>query len=1225
MIRLLLLLLAATVGTPIITGASSIGGSPTVTPLYSTEETPSISTRGTPIQPEPGGAAASLHTAQPPGPDRGSEAHRTDPSPGEGTEPMSEQTEPNARTQPDTRTQPPEPKTRTQPEPNTRNQPEPDTRTQPPEPNTRTQPGPNTRTQPELNTRTQPEPNTRTQPEPNTRTQQVPNTRTQPELNSESQPEPNTRTQPELNTRTQPGPDKTENSSLSEPPRTKAGPSLVSDAKARTAAEPVMGRQKSNLWNNVQTEPDLTQKSNLWNNVQTEPDLTQKSNLWNNVQTEPDLTQKSNLWNNVQTEPDLTQPNAQTQFAFVITQKSVTRRHISKRTPHTGATDLSTPSAQRGNQTFLSVINETNMSEITENPTTYRSQSDSGPTNADTEDAGSATEDSGNKTLNLRGRTQVMVTRGKDSGNTTQDSVTISQDFGNSTGTLGTEEGTSESESSSPITYPLPTPSYQTTTYPSPTSHHTLESSSSFTSIPVTAPNTTSNVTGTDVPANEATVLPSSPSNTSSSSIYFSLSTLPSAVPTTESPPTANTDTVSTSSSSYVSSSSPILSTLVFSQFFTSFTAPSVGSPELTSTSFSDSQTTLLNTTPALPSLSSIPSRPPSLLTTSSFAVTMDTSTPSKTSEPPAATEAPTEVHNGSMTTYKESYSTGTESPGRFPNTIATTIKDSTTIKPILETETLMTSVEDRGGQNVTVVTQLYKTPAQPTNPTSSATSNNLLTPSQHFSTQAPSQENMETTTSAGPALTTGDSIEQVTTNKTTSVDLKTVMPNIGNTISTTGKKIPPNTTLPPAVITLKYSTTTATNPPVLVVPTRPTPPAPANLCSPNPCHNGGTCTERGQHRGYRCECASGWQGRQCDADVDECLSSPCPPQTKCVNLRGSFRCHCPLGYILEKGASCVQVRTFLGHIEIPRSFLNGSNGNYTKLQQIEEEIVHFLNSSFSVIGGYYQSSVMNSSYSSRIVLSIQNIFSLSSNVTIYDLKHSSERYIKVCKSAKQPPPVCQLVLHPQFYYIAISLCSLQNPGCDNETAECVDPAGIAYCQCKAGYFKYSRSDHSCRACDDGYKLQNGVCVRCSFGLGGFNCSNPYQLITIIIAAGGGGLLLILGITLAITCCRKSKHDISKLIFKSGDFQMSPYAEYPKAQRSSEWGRETIEMQENGSTKNLLQMTDVYYSPGLRNPDMERNGLYPYAGVPGSRHSCIYPGQYNPTFINEENRRRDYF
>lgn len=58
---------------------------------------------------------------------------------------------------------------------------------------------------------------------------------------------------------------------------------------------------------------------------------------------------------------------------------------------------------------------------------------------------------------------------------------------------------------------------------------------------------------------------------------------------------------------------------------------------------------------------------------------------------------------------------------------------------------------------------------------------------------------------------------------------------------------------------------------------------------------------------------------------------------------------------------------------------------------------------------------------------------------------------------------------------------------------------------------------------------------------------------------------------------RKKKNDISKLIFKSGDFQISPYAEYPKNPRTQDWGRETIEMQENGSTKNLLQTTDVYY------------------------------------------------
>uniref|UniRef100_A0A3B3VVJ5 Uncharacterized protein n=1 Tax=Poecilia latipinna TaxID=48699 RepID=A0A3B3VVJ5_9TELE len=135
-----------------------------------------------------------------------------------------------------------------------------------------------------------------------------------------------------------------------------------------------------------------------------------------------------------------------------------------------------------------------------------------------------------------------------------------------------------------------------------------------------------------------------------------------------------------------------------------------------------------------------------------------------------------------------------------------------------------------------------------------------------------------------------------------------------------------------------------------------------------------------------------------------------------------------------------------------------------------------------------------------------------------------------------------------------------------------------------------------------------------------------YKLIAVVVAPAGGALLLILIIALIVTCCKKDKNDINKIIFKSGDMQMSPYADFPKNNRiSMEWGRETIEMQENGSTKNLLQMTDIYYSPALRNSDLERNGLYPFTGLPGSRHSCIYPAQLNPSFISDDSRRRDYF
>ena len=38
---------------------------------------------------------------------------------------------------------------------------------------------------------------------------------------------------------------------------------------------------------------------------------------------------------------------------------------------------------------------------------------------------------------------------------------------------------------------------------------------------------------------------------------------------------------------------------------------------------------------------------------------------------------------------------------------------------------------------------------------------------------------------------------------------------------------------------------------------------ADADDCFPNPCNNGGSCTDR--VNGYRCECAAGYDGRICD------------------------------------------------------------------------------------------------------------------------------------------------------------------------------------------------------------------------------------------------------------------------------------------------------------------------------------------------------------------------
>ncbi|KAM4889416.1 protein HEG homolog 1 [Thomomys bottae] len=399
--------------------------------------------------------------------------------------------------------------------------------------------------------------------------------------------------------------------------------------------------------------------------------------------------------------------------------------------------------------------------------------------------------------------------------------------------------------------------------------------------------------------------------------------------------------------------------------------------------------------------------------------------------------------------------------------------------------------------------------------------------------------------------------------------------------------------------------------------------PTSVNSCATNPCLHDGECVDDLTDRGYRCVCPPSWKGDNCSVDVDECLSNPCPPLAMCNNTQGSFICRCPVGYQLEKGI-CNLVRTFVTEFKLKKTFFNTTVEKHSDLHEAANEITKTLNMCFSTLPGYIRSTVHASRESSVVTMSVQATFSLASNVTLFDLADGIQKCLNSCRSSAE---VCQLLGSQKRIFRAGSLCKRKSPECDKETSICTDLDGVALCQCKSGYFQFNKMDHSCRACEDGYRLENETCMSCPFGLGGLNCGNPYQLITVVIAAAGGGLLLILGIALIITCCRKSKNDISKLIFKSGDFQMSPYAEYPKNPRSQEWGREAIEMHENGSTKNLLQMTDVYYSPtNVRNPELERNGLYPaYTGLPGSRHSCIFPGQYNPSFIGDESRRRDYF
>ena len=93
------------------------------------------------------------------------------------------------------------------------------------------------------------------------------------------------------------------------------------------------------------------------------------------------------------------------------------------------------------------------------------------------------------------------------------------------------------------------------------------------------------------------------------------------------------------------------------------------------------------------------------------------------------------------------------------------------------------------------------------------------------------------------------------------------------------------------------------------------------NLCIASPCQHDGTCV--GNSRSFLCVCPPWYTGLLCEAAVptmrpipttnvrsiystnagiDWCLSSPCQHDGTCINLPSSYRCFCALGF---EGDNC--------------------------------------------------------------------------------------------------------------------------------------------------------------------------------------------------------------------------------------------------------------------------------------------------------------------------------
>nr|XP_026691416.1 MAM and LDL-receptor class A domain-containing protein 1-like [Ciona intestinalis] len=66
-------------------------------------------------------------------------------------------------------------------------------------------------------------------------------------------------------------------------------------------------------------------------------------------------------------------------------------------------------------------------------------------------------------------------------------------------------------------------------------------------------------------------------------------------------------------------------------------------------------------------------------------------------------------------------------------------------------------------------------------------------------------------------------------------------------------------------------------------------------------CKNGGYCIPFPNNT-HVCDCVQGWEGVQCELDVDECASNPCSNGGNCTHGFNSYECFCGIGY---HGTTC--------------------------------------------------------------------------------------------------------------------------------------------------------------------------------------------------------------------------------------------------------------------------------------------------------------------------------
>ncbi|KAM6452031.1 uncharacterized protein PHA67_018558 isoform 3-T3 [Liasis olivaceus] len=127
--------------------------------------------------------------------------------------------------------------------------------------------------------------------------------------------------------------------------------------------------------------------------------------------------------------------------------------------------------------------------------------------------------------------------------------------------------------------------------------------------------------------------------------------------------------------------------------------------------------------------------------------------------------------------------------------------------------------------------------------------------------------------------------------------------------------------------------------------------------------------------------------------------------------------------------------------------------------------------------------------------------------VTGHEVDTAVDAFWARCQDSSLPgPPACDL-LHYVGTYQGLNLCQLDV--CDHLSTTCSFRDGLVRCSCRHGFFQAHVMDRTCTACESGFWLQNGTCIRCPFGFGGAGCQEPF-LLALVVASCFAGLLLLL-------------------------------------------------------------------------------------------------------------------